>query len=178
MLSDLLGLAGNHSTRKIGLVAAVALAIAPASALADGKFSGKYGSGPPLPKLPPLQVDLDKKADVGKAGPPGPAGPAGPAGAQGPPGPAGPQGPAGVDAAVDGGVPDEAEGTAPGEVRDTDVGAPTVKVVSSEAAKPVAAPADELPFTGARIGILAAIGAALAALGVGLRRRFAAPTAE
>lgn len=160
MPSDLLGLAGNHSTRKIGLVAAVALAVAPATAVAQ------YGSGPPLPPLPPLQ------GAVGPAGPSGAQGPVGPAG------PAGPQGPGSVAVAVDGGTPNAAEGTASGEVRDTDVGAPTVRVVSTEAAQPVAAAGDSLPFTGAKIGVLAAIGAALAALGVGLRRRFAAPTAE
>jgi hypothetical protein len=75
-----------------------------------------------------------------------------------------------------------AAGTA-GEVGDgadagTGSGAQRVRVVSSERAAPVALGDDSLPFTGARIGMLAAIGAGLLALGYGVRRRSATHTAK
>jgi len=124
--------------------------------------AAQYGSGPPLQPLPPLPAVQ------------GPAGPQGAAGAQGPAGPQGPQGPEGVADAVDRGVSRPAEGTADVADDNTGVGAQQVRVVSSEAVQAVPASTGSLPFTGARVGILAAFGAALLAAGLGLRRRFAA----
>jgi len=159
--SNLLNIASSPARRKIAVVAAAAFAASASPAAAQ------YGSGPPLPPLPALQS---------VAGPQGEAGPQGPQGEAGPQGPQGVAGPQGVPGAVGGGEAIPAEGTT-GPVVDTGVGSAPVRVVSSEAAQPVAA-ADTgaLPFTGARIGVLAAIGGSLLALGVGLRRRFTPPT--
>ena len=83
----------------------------------------------------------------------------------------------GVADAVGSGDATPAAGTA-GEVEDTGVGSRTVDVVSSERAAPVALGESSLPFTGAEIGLLAAIGAGLLALGFGMRRRTGARMAK
>jgi len=147
--SDLLELVTGRRTRhRIGAVAAAALAVGASPA------SAQYGTDTPLPPLPPLQT-------VAPA--PAPNAPAPPA--------------SGVADAVGSGDVAPAAGTA-GEVEDTGVGSRTVNVLSSERAAPVALGDSSLPFTGAEIGLLAAIGAGLLALGFGMRRRTGARMAK
>ena len=154
---DLLELVTGRRTRhRIGAVAAAALAVGASPA------SAQYGADPPLPPLPPLQTVAPPPA-------PAPATPSTPS----PPAPP----PSDVVAAVGGGDSAPAAGTA-GEVEDTGVGSRTVDVVSSERAAPVALGESSLPFTGAELALLAAIGAGLLALGFGLRRRTGARMAK
>jgi hypothetical protein len=87
---------------------------------------------------------------------------------------------AGVAGAVGGGDATPADNTTSGEgvaAAGPGATAPAVAVVSDERAAPAAASGD-LPFTGADIGIFAAIGAALLALGLAVRRRSGLPTAK
>jgi len=143
--SHLVELVTGRRTRRRICAAAVGL-----TALGATPAAAQYGSEPPLPPLPPLQS----------------AAPAAPTSAPTPPTPPSPSGVAG---AVGGGDSTPAAGTA-GEVSDTGVEAPPVQVASDERTAPVIA-GDDLPFTGAEIGMLAAIGAGLLVLGLGVRRR-------
>jgi hypothetical protein len=174
----LLALAGDRRTgRRIGAVAAAALAVGASPA------SAQYGTDAPLPPLPPLQGTVAAPAGAaapattavpattaapGTAAAPSTAG--APATSQAAPAPGAA---AGVAGAVGSGNSVPAGGTA-GVVRNTGVEAPRVRVVSSERAAPVTLGSEDLPFTGARIGLLAAIGAGLLAFGLGVRRRSAA----
>ncbi|MEA2195438.1 MAG: hypothetical protein QOG42_1872 [Solirubrobacteraceae bacterium] len=159
--------------RRIGALAAAVLAVGASPA------SAQYGANSPLPALPPLQGATTPVA--GTAAPAGSRSNASPAPVTGAPTTAGAatgsaagaenSGVAGAVGSGNTAVP--VAGTA-GAVRNTGVDAPTVRVVSSERAAPVALGGGDLPFTGARIGLLAAIGAGLLALGLGVRRRSAA----
>jgi len=160
--NNLAGLvAARRTGYKIGALAAAAMAVGAPSA------GAQYGTDAPLPPLPPLQGTT---APTGTTAPGTTATPSGaptPGSSAAPsttgPGVAGVAGAVGTDDAV------PAAGTA-GEIRNTGVGGPSVRVVSSERAEPVSTRADNLPFTGARIGLLAAIGAGLFVLGLGVRR--------
>jgi hypothetical protein len=130
-------------------IGAVAAALV---AVGASPAAAQYGTGTPQAVLPPLPTT------------------AAPPTAQAPP--------AGVAGAVGGGGSTPADNTTAGDTTDTGVGAPTVAVVSDERAAPAAVGGEDLPFTGANIGIFAAIGAALLALGLGVRRRVGLPTAK
>ena len=71
-----------------------------------------------------------------------------------------------------------ADNTTSGDTADTGVDAPAVAVVSDERAAPAAVGGEDLPFTGANIGIFAAIGAALLALASAFAAGPALPTAK
>jgi len=136
--------------RRVLLVVLVAVS---GSLGAAGIASAQYGSGTPLPPVPPVQGVSDTPGAGTTDG----------------------STTSDVPGAVGGGEAEPVEDTT-GDVRDTGVeSAPTVQVRSSDVAQPVAASPDSLPFTGARIGALVALGAFLLLLGVGIRRRFAAP---
>jgi hypothetical protein len=137
--------------RRIGALAAALVAVGASPAAAQ------YGTGTPLPPLPALP-------GATSTGTPGTS--AAPSNTPAPPvtTPA-----SGVAGAVGSGDARPADDTS-GAVLNTGVGAPAVEVVSDERAAPVVDD-DNLPFTGADLGIFAAIGAALVALGLGLRRR-------
>lgn len=176
----------------IGAVAAAAVAVGATPAAAQ------YGTDAPLPPLPPLQgatvtpppATRAPGASVAPAPAPSPSTPSpssarattpapnrsGVAGA-GSSGNAAPAGQGGVAGAVGSGDVVPATGTA-GEVRDTGVGAPAVRIVSTERAEPVTISGDDLPFTGANLTLLALIGGALLALGLGVRRRSMIRTAK
>ncbi|MEA2143060.1 MAG: hypothetical protein QOI64_1490 [Solirubrobacteraceae bacterium] len=164
--------AGRQTRRRIGAVAAAAMAVGASPAAAQ------YGTDAPLPALPPLQGTQAPAAAAapGATTPPRASTPNVPAAASNAPADASantrhaPANGAGVAGAVGSGDGVPAGGTG-GEVRNTGVGAPIVRVVSSERAEPVSLDGDSLPFTGARIGMLAAIGAGLLLLGLGVRRR-------
>jgi hypothetical protein len=137
--------------------------------------AAQYGTDAPLPPLPPLQGQTAAPAAGASAGANAPApaataaaSPAAPAARASPAAPAADQ--SGVAGAVGSGAAVPATGTA-GEIRDTGVGAPSVRVVSTERAEPVALSGDDLPFTGANIALFAVIGVGLLALGLGVRRR-------
>jgi len=139
-----------HSTLlRIGAVAAALVAFGASPAAAQ------YGTGTPQPVLPPLPTT------------------AAPPSAQ-----TTPPAQTGVAGAVGGGNSRPADNTTSGDTTDTGVDAPAVAVVSDERAAPAAVGGEDLPFTGANIGIFAAIGAGLLALGLGVRRRSGLPTAK
>lgn len=174
--NNLAGLVAERRTRyKIGALAAAAMAVGASPA------GAQYGTDAPLPPLPPLQgttaAPTGTTAPGATAAPSTSASPSTPTGQSGVAGATGSGNAApgatdqsGVAGAVGSGDAVPAAGTG-GEVRDTGVGAPSVSVVSSERAEPVAISGDNLPFTGARIGMLAAIGGGLLVLGLGVRRR-------
>jgi len=157
--------AARRTGYKIGMFAAAAMAVGVTPA------GAQYGADPPLPPLPPLQGTPAASGDPTPGSTTG-SSTAAPGSTTGssttPPAPT-PASPADVADAVGSGDAVPAAGTA-GEVRNTGVGGPSVRVVSSERAEPVSTRADNLPFTGARIGLLAAIGVGLFVLGLGVRR--------
>jgi len=166
--NNLAGLvAARRTGYKIGALAAAAMAVGAPPA------GAQYGTDAPLPPLPPLQGTTAPTGTTAPgttatpSGAPTPGSSAAPSTTGPAPAPAGQPGVAGA-VGTDDAVP--AAGTA-GEIRNTGVGGPSVRVVSSERAEPVSTRADNLPFTGARIGLLAAIGAGLFVLGLGVRRR-------
>jgi hypothetical protein len=152
--------AGRRAGRRVGVIAAAMIAIGASPAAAQ------YGADPALPPLPPLPAASPPAPPAAAAAPaPGPTGGSG-APAPSPPAPA----PSGVEAAIGSGDAVPAAGTK-GAVRDTDVAAPAVQVVSDERSAPAAIEGDNLPFTGASLGLFALIGGGLVALGLGVRRR-------
>lgn len=185
----LFDLVAQRRTRyKIGAVAAAAVALGATPA------SAQYGTDPALPPLPPLPaVQGEATPPAATVAPPPPSAPPAPARATTPPpvapppssGVAGVTGSGsasranqpGVAGAVGSGDVVPATGTA-GAVRDTGVGGPTVRVVSSERAEPVALSGEDLPFTGANIALFVVLGAGLLVLGLGVRRRSGVRTAK
>jgi hypothetical protein len=159
--------AGRRAGRRVGVIAAAMIAIGASPAAAQ------YGADPPLPPLPPLPTASPPAppAPAAAAAAPAPAPAPAPSSGSGAPAPAPPApAPSGVEAAVGSGGAVPAAGTK-GPVRDTDVAAPAVQVVSDERSAPAAIEGDDLPFTGASLGLFALIGGALVALGLGVRRR-------
>jgi hypothetical protein len=162
--SNVLELVAKRRTKyAIAAVAAAGVVFSPSPA------SAQYGTDPPLPPLPPLQGE----AAPPTAAPPPAATAGSPASSTPVPPPTAPP-PAAPSSGVAGAVGSAdvvpATGTA-GEVRDTGVGGPTVRVVSSERAEPVALGGDDLPFTGANIALFVMLGAGLLVLGLAVRRR-------
>ena len=166
--------ARRHAKYTIGVAAAaVAVGASPAAA--------QYGTDAPLPPLPPLQGETvapppatpaaSASAGTAPAAPPRASTSSSPRAATPPPSRSG------VAGAVGSGDVVRATGTA-GEVRDTGVGAPAVRIVSTERAEPVSISGDDLPFTGANVVLVALIGGALLALGLGVRRRSGMRTAK
>jgi len=165
--NNLAGLvAARRTGYKIGMLAAAAMAfgVTPAGA--------QYGTDAPLPPLPPLQGVTAPTGTTAPGATPTPSGALAPgstaASSTTLPAPT-PASQAGVAGAVGSGDAVPAAGTAR-EIRNTGVGGPSVRVVSSERAEPASIRADNLPFTGARIGLLVAIGVGLFVLGLGVRR--------
>lgn len=134
----------RRTGRRIGVLVAAVVAVGASPAAAQ------YGTGTPLAPLPPLpSTAVPPAADTSPAQ-------------------------AGVAGAVGGGDATPAANTTSGEGvagTGTDATAPTVAVVSDERAAPASTSGDDLPFTGANIGIFVAIGTALLVLGLGVRRR-------
>lgn len=140
-----------RGTALMGLVTIVGLLAT------TGSASSQYGSGAPLPAIPPVPV-VNISTTAGSA-------------------------PSGVPAAVGGGEADPADNTS-GEGGDTGAaseptaGEPTAVVQSTDVARPVVAQADSLPFTGARIGVIGLIGLCVLLCGIEMRRRSAAHPGE